>query len=161
MKKALKNHPPIIPNLVEQYIKGTEAQAIVPLVTTFLCHLTMAVIRGVNLEYQKVYISTRVIKHMYDQKPAEEFEYLSNHIHKIVKYPDEIYQNRDSKRGDYGFVKKHGKNQYFCSIEKIENIVEDGGANGLCVVTAFRLRKSSYLNNYKLLWSWRGDIPSS
>lgn len=161
MKKKPKNHPPTIPNLVEQYIKGTEAEAIVPLVTTFLCHLTIAVIKGVNLEYQKVYISTRVVKHIYDRKPAEEFEYLSNHIHKIVKYPDYIYMNKDSKRGDFGFVKQLDKDLYFCSVQAVDDMIEDGGTSGLCVVTAFRLRKPNYLNNYKLLWSWRGDIPSS
>lgn len=161
MNRAQKKVTAVIPNLVELYIKGTEAEAIVPLVTTYLCHLTFAVIKGVNLQHQKVYISTRVVKHLYDRKPAEEFEFLTNHIHKIVKYPDRIYMNKNSKRGDYGFVKILDKELYFCAVEEVEDMTEDGETSGLCVVTAFRLRKPNYLNNYKLLWSWRGDIPSS
>lgn len=93
------------------------------------------------------------MKHLYDKKPAEEYDFLVCNIYKIVKYPDRIYKNKDPKRGDLCFLKKLKGYNYLCSLE----VADDE----LTVITAFRVRKESYLNNYELLWSWRGDIPSS
>ena len=80
----------------------------------------------------------------------------------IIKYPDEIYENKDSKRGQFAFVKTIKDVKYLSSLEttvvtSLEGITEEMNF----VVTAFRIRKLSYLQNYKLLWSWKGDIPSS
>jgi hypothetical protein len=76
-----------------------------------------------------------------------------NNSHKTVKYPDEIYKNKNPKRGDYCFIKKIKEKKYLSSLE-ISN-------DGISVVTVFRLNKESYLNDYELLWSWRDGEPSS
>lgn len=142
----------VIKNLCEKHIRGTVEKAIVADVTVYLCRLTFAVSKANNLE-ERVYINTRVLKHMYDKKPAEEFEFLVAFLHKIIKYPDKVYKNKNPKRGHYIFTKIIMGDNYLCSLE-LEG-------DGLSVVTAFRIRKDSYLNDYELLWSWRGDIPSS
>ena len=142
----------IAQKLFEKHIKGTAEKAIVENVTVFLCRLTFVVSKD-NQINPNVYLNSRVLKHVYDKKPAEEFNCLVQYLHIIIRYPDNIYKNKNPKRGDYVFTKVINGNNYFCSLETFED-----GAN---VVTMFRLRKGNYLKSYDLLWSWRGDIPSS
>lgn len=146
-------------NLYSKYIKGTGEGAIVQNVKLFLCVMTRAVLKGVATDCTKVYISTRVLKHAYDKRPAEEFDFLLDNVHAVVKYPDLIYKNRGGKRGDLGFVKTVKNNKYFCSVEQIYN--PDGASSHWEIATFFRLRKESYLNSYSLLWEWKGGKPSS
>ncbi len=148
-----------VTNLHSSYIRGTEPQAIVAEVTIVVCTLTNVVQRIVTVNSPKVYLSTRTLKHLFDKKPAEEYEFVLVHGWKTIHMPDEIYHNQDSKRGDLGFVKIIKGNRYFCSLEKVVDPVTNSDA--LHVATMFRLRKESYLKSYTLLWSWRGDAPSS
>lgn len=122
-----------------------------------VCHLTKKVIRGLNIDVTKVYITTRVLKHMYDKRPAQEMDFILKNLSQLVKYPDEIYANKDGKRANFSFVKKlknPEEEKYFCGIEI------DGGVKEANIVTVFCVAEI-YLKNYKLLWSWRDDIPSS
>ena len=139
--------------LFRTHIKNTPKGAIVINDGAILCVLTKTVIKAVHLDMEKVHITTRVIKHMYDKRTAEEFDVLLRSVYQIVRYPDEIYQNRNGKRGDLGFVKKINEAKYFCSLE-IDGTI-------FCVATAFRIGKESYLQNFTLLWSWRGGTPPS
>ena len=143
------------------YIKETEEKTPIILHTTLLCNLPNAVIKAINLRTSKVHITTRVLKHLYDSKPAEEYEFILNHLISIVMYPNQIYENRDGKRGGYAFVKSIKKIDYFCSFEINSNTEEEKIEEMNFVVTAFRIRKKNYLKNYKLLWSWKDDNPSS
>lgn len=145
--------------LYKKYIRGTAEKSFVIDVTYHFSTLTNIVSTACNFEVYNVYLTTRIMKHLYDAKPAEEFEFVLRHLGEIVKYPDHIYENRNGKRGDLGFVKEIKGVKYFCSIEKVKDV--DGNVVGNYVVTAFRLRKESYLKNYRLLWSWKGDLPSS
>jgi len=96
----------IVPDLHQKYIANTALNALVQNVSVFLCNLTYKVTKEAGLQgYHKVYISTRVLKHSYNKRPAFEYDLIINEIHKIVKYPDKIYKNKESKRGDYCFVK--------------------------------------------------------
>jgi len=150
----------VLPDLYEKYIKNTGPQAIVINKTVFLCHLTNAVSKGIGIfPTNKIYTTSRVIKHMYDKKPAEEFDFLINCVHRIVKFPDKVYQNQDAKRGDFCFVKNLNGRSYFCSIQIVRN--DGGDTEDLYLATAFRIRKINYLDNYKLLWSWKDGAPSS
>lgn len=107
------------------YIQGTEEKAPVVLQTVLLCNTTNAAMKAVNLTSPKIHITTKMLKHLYDSKPAEDFKYLSS-LETTV-------------------------------ITSLERTIEEMNF----AVTAFRIRKESYLQNYKLLWSWKGDIPSS
>ncbi|MFQ5812029.1 MAG: hypothetical protein ACE5I2_02375 [Anaerolineae bacterium] len=159
------NHPVdqlSLTELHQRYIQGSPPDAIVLDHTILLCHLTNAVFETGFFPSQKVYINTKVLKHTYDKKPAEEYDFIIKNLVTLVRYPDHIYENLSSKRGDLGLVKRYEGALYFCSIERTyyeEKRDGDDGENHL--VTAFRVRKETYLDNYKLLWSWKGDDPSS
>lgn len=154
----MKNKRKVLPELFEQHIKDTPAGVLVPAKTVFLCNLTNVVREDVGFSSGKIYVTSRMVKHLYDRKSAEEFHFLINNIHTIVKYPDRIYKNKDSKRGDYCFFKSLKGNPYLCSVEIVssEDTLEEN-----YVATAFRLRKDSYLKSYELLWSWKDGAPSS
>ena len=141
----------ILRNLYNKHIKGTSEEAIIFEESVLLCHLTKIVeqfLLSINEIDSKVYINTKVPKHLYDKKPAEEFDFIVDNLHKIIIFPDNIYKNKDNKRGNFCFVKYIKNKKYFCSIQIEENKKE------LFVVTALRIRKKTYLKNYELLWSW-------
>lgn len=140
--------------LFEEYIKTTAEKSVVENKTVLLCHLTNSVVNAIGSAESKAYVTNRMLKHIFDNKPAEEFHFLVDHLHKVVKFPDKIYKNKDGKRGGFCFVKRIKNDEYLCSIEIIEG-------EGFYVATAFRLRKPQYLNSYELVWSWKGDNPSS
>ena len=142
----------VLRNLYEKNIKGS---GLVIEENVFICFLTTIVSREVisKSENNKVYINSKALKHVYDKRPAEEFDFIVDNIHTVIKYPDLIYKNKNPKRGDFCFIKKLKGSDYLCSLEISET--------GLDFVTAFRLRKPKYLNEYELLWSWRNDTSSS
>ena len=146
-------------DLAERYIRGTEKEAIVQNVQALLCEITVATMRGITAVARKVYISTRMIKHLYDKRPAEEFDFVVYNIHLIARYPDAIYRNKDPKRGDFFFTKSIKNKKYFCSLQHIN--VPVTGDSQFEIVTAFRIQKDSYLLSYDLLWEWKGGKPSS
>ena len=152
----------VLKDLFETTIKNTQEQSVVEDKTVLLCRLTYAVEKVISVSEFKVYVTSRMLKHLFDKKPAEEFHFIVDYLHKIVKYPDKIYINKDGKRGKYCFIKKIKNCEYLCSIEVVgaDNSVCNC-PNGIYVATAFRLRKIQYLNNYELVWSWKGDKPSS
>lgn len=146
------------------YIQGTEEKAPVVLQTILLCNATNAVMKAINLTSPKIHTTTKMIKHLYDSKPAEEYEFIL-HLHNlvsIIKYPDEIYENKNSKRGQFAFIKTIKDFKYLSSLETtVITLPERTTEEMNFAVTAFRIRKESYLQNYKLLWNWKGDISSS
>ncbi|MEK7104316.1 MAG: hypothetical protein AAB842_02865 [Patescibacteria group bacterium] len=167
----------ILKDFFERYVKGTPYKAIVIDRKIFLCHLTNAVCDGIEITNNigKVYVTSRALKHLFDKKPAEEFFFLVDNLHKIVKYPDKIYQNKASKRGGYCLVKRIGGLDYLCSIEVVKlppavfglaefGVSEYGECNEMeevQIATAFRLRDDDYIKKYTPLWSWEDGIPPS
>lgn len=149
-------------DLHARYIRGTDKDAIVQNIEVFFCRLTHAVQKAIGVDSVKeagkmrtmrVYLKTRVLKHSYDKRPAEEYDFFIENLHAIVKYPELIYQNQYSKRGDYAFVKTIGNNKYLCSLE-CKNI---GTPDCRMEIVTFFRPKETYLKNYTLLWSWRDD----
>jgi len=133
----------------------------------FLCHLTQAVLNGIETggNLSGVYITSRLLKHLFDKKPAEEFMFLLDNLHKVVKYPDKIYKNKDAKRGSLCFIKRIGDFEYLCSLE-VAILTFEHGSTGLGgekkeiqIATAFRLRDDRYIKNYTLLWDWGNGNP--
>lgn len=141
----------------KRYIEGTVEKAIVADRKMFLCHLTKSVTEGIGINHsvKKVYISSRCLKHLFDKKPAEEFLFIVDHLHEIVKYPDKIFENKKGKRGELSLVKKIGNEKYLCSIE----IVSINNNKEIQIATVFRLRDEKYIKNYTLLWDWGNGNP--
>ncbi len=148
----------LVVHLYKKYIKGTPKKSIVQMVEIHLCQLTLAVIRGIGIDSNKVYLNTRVLKHMYDKRPAEEFDLMVTSLIEIIKYPDSIYKNKNNKRGSLCFVKKIINNHCLVSLETIYD--ENTEATHNQVVTFFRTDEN-YLSNFELLWEWKGGTPSS
>ena len=146
----------IIPDLFRRYVKGTEKQAIVQFIEAFLCNMSGPVSDIIAYPHRKVFISTRVIKHLYDKRTAQEFDFLINNCHLIVKYPDSIYKNKDFKKGRFAFVKEIRHKKYLCSLEIIEkeNVVQ-------CEIVTCFPTDDAYLENFELLWEWKDGEPSS
>src|SRR5690348_11067058 len=147
-------------DLFEKYIRGTEEKAIVVDHKLLLCHMSAQAVRGADLKTPKVYLSMRVLKHLYDKRPSEEFDALVGHLHAIAKTPDHIYQNKAGKRGSICLVKMVRGKGYICSLETVST--ENKKAEPLFelhIVTAFRQRDENYLRDYKLLWSRRIGSP--
>lgn len=146
----------ILQNLHDKNIKGTEPGALVSDKIVLLCNLTFTVQKNLKLP-KRAYINTKVLKHLYDKRPARQYDFTICNLHKLVKYPDRIYQNKDSKRGGYCFVKIIKGRLSFASIEvKRENKNDEY----VFIVTSYDISEK-YLKNYELLWSWKDGEPSS
>jgi hypothetical protein len=150
-----------IVELHKKHIKGTPKKTIVADITIVLCNLTYAVSRGCSFKTAKVYVTSKCLKHLYDKRPAEEYDFVLNNLTKIIKFPDHIYENPTGKRGDISFYKTINGCDYLCAIEKdIEPSDTPDVEVANFIVTCFR-SDEDYVKNYKLLWSWKGDNPSS
>ena len=141
-----------IRGLHKMYVRGTAKKAVVQVVTILVCRLTAAVVSGASCLSDKVYISTRVIKHVYDKRPAEEFDTLIANVRAMVKYPDRVYRNVAGKRGEYCFVKSIDGLLYLCALEMVER-PEQGTVYE--IATLFRVDED-YLKKHELLWEWKG-----
>ena len=147
----------MVKGLFDSHVKNTKEREIVVWESVCICRLTYAVCDILGFADSRVHINTKVLKHLYDRKPAEEFDFVINNLHTIIKYPDRLYKNKISKRGDFILVKRIKDFEYLCSIE----LSEEDGETKVCVVTSFRVRDEAYLKKYDLLWSWKGGVPSS
>lgn len=159
----------------KRHIRNTPEKAIVIDRKIFLCNLTNAVLKGIELDdsIKGTYITSRCLKHLYDKKPAEEFDFILNHLLEVVKHPDRIYKNLPGKRGSFCFVKRLGNEEYFCTIEILEippavcgeaelgvsQLGQNSIAREIQIATAFKLRDEKYIKNYTLLWDWGDGDP--
>lgn len=165
----------LLKDFFEKHIKGTAEKALVADQKMLLCKITLAVSEGIEIhnKMRNVHITTRCLKHLYDRKPAEEFQFLIEYLYQITRYPDKIYKNKNSKRGKFCFVKKIKDFEYLCSIETITipPAILGVAQLGVCqlgskeeiteiqIATVFRNRDNKYLKNYTLLWDWGNGNP--
>ncbi len=147
--------------LYKQHIRNTKHKAIVVEVSILICNLTYAVHQALKTKSLKVHINTKVLKKLYDKRPAGEFDVLLNHLPSIAKYPENIYSNKTGRLGKYLFTKRIDEVLYICSILDEMNVIVDGKTENVnLVVTAFK-NDGDYLKDCTLLWSWKGGTPSS
>jgi len=147
-----------IEDIFSRHIKNTPKGCVVRDMTIKLCTLTNQVKHDLKLPTGNVHITTKVIKKNYDKRPAVENDYILHNGWKIIHNPDDIYKNKDAKRGDFAFTKTMDNNVYLASIE-ISTYADEPI---LYVVSMFRLSKpEQYLRGYEHLWSWKGGNPSS
>lgn len=139
----------VIRNLHEKLVKDSKPNARIDSKIVLICHTNFIVAKQLGFRETKIYMSSWSIKHLYKKRPAQEFDFLLNNIHNIVKYPDYIYKNKSNHTGNFCFVKTFNHYQYLCSVG--HNRAEDN--NKLIVVTAFLIKEKNYLNQYELLWS--------
>lgn len=157
----------VILGVVKQHIRGTEKKAPVIQITILVCNITNKVKIALEFPTVRIYITTKVLKHMYDKRTAQEFDFITENLPKIIKTPDKIYMNIRGKTGDYCFLKTFNNDFYFCILEtKSEKNPDDGEVGMNYIVSTYKLnedeeKRNRYLESYKLLWSWEGDNPPS
>ncbi|MCK9369092.1 hypothetical protein M0R04_03980 [Candidatus Dojkabacteria bacterium] len=141
-----------ISRLHNKYIRYTKKNDVVENITIHLCNLPSKVVSGSGFPSSKIYLTTRTLKHLYDKRPAQLYDFILQNILYIIKYPDIVYNNKGGKRGSKCFLKNIDGAKYFASIEKA--IEEDGNY----LVTVFTVDEK-YLKEYKRQWSWEGGDP--
>lgn len=139
-------------------MQGTVAYAIVVNETALAGVLPIMIAKIIGMDNRKIYITSRVIKHLYDKKPAEEFDSVLVNMPDIIAHPDYMYKNKSDKRGQFCLMKQIESRQYIASLELVNGI----SGKEVQLVTAFRVRSEPYLKEYDLLWSRRdGETHSS
>jgi len=141
-----------IKSLHRKYIKDTKEKSLVSFNIILITSLKKNVCQKAQIISKNVYLSTVMLKHLYDKKPAEEYDSILRNLVLVLKQPDEIYLNKLQKTGSKCFVKTIEKEKYFLVLEENQSEKQNS------VVTMFRIRKESYLNDYVKIWSWEGDI---
>jgi hypothetical protein len=137
----------VLKGIHEQLIRGTYPGAIVANEVILLSRINIQTLRQTELCQAGIYISSRALKHMYDKRPAQEYDSLLKSIPQIIGYPDHIYRNKPHLEG-FAFVKAIHGYSYMCPVKHIRD-----NQNKMCVVTAFSV-KPGYMKDFKLLWSY-------
>jgi hypothetical protein len=138
--------------LHRKHIANTPKDFVVVNKEIAICNLTHAVQKGINVNFRRVCLKSRVLKHIYDKRTAQVYDFIKNNLGKIIKFPDVIYRNHSCKRGGYLF-EKLVKGCLYCVV-----IEEDSKNERFQVVTVFPTTKA-YLKKFKKLWSWKGGNP--
>ncbi|MDP3697505.1 MAG: hypothetical protein Q8R55_05830 [Candidatus Taylorbacteria bacterium] len=134
--------------LHKKYVRGTDEGVLVKEIRALVCHLNKYVLKILEITDHKVYIKTRVLKHLYDKRNAQEYDLILENLHLIIKKPDKIYENKNEKRGEFCFYKIVKNKGILCPIEKN---VDNGGFD---IVTAFSGKNlENYLKNFKELFN--------
>lgn len=142
----------------ERHIRRTQSDSSVASIIIYIAQIPEEVGRVIGCSQRQVRLHTRMLKHLYDKKPAEEFDFMMDHMEMIVQDPDELYRNKDNKTGNFCLVKNIQERRYIVVIETIAQQTDD---EAIWIVTAFRIRDEKYLRNYDLLRSWRDGARSS
>jgi hypothetical protein len=87
-----------------------------------------------------------------------DFDFIILNIESFILNPTRIYKDKEGKTGSICLYKETKKGAYFSILETTNNSVY--------VVSSYRLsvvekKRKNYLGGYKLIWSWKGDLPSS
>jgi hypothetical protein len=142
-------------NFYHKYIEGTFFHDDVIIKRGILCKIKPSLTSIIN-KYKtcidgSVFLNTKSLKHIYDRHIYDkcslvDFEIVLNNLTQIIKYPDQIRKNTESKRGDFLFVKNIKGRIYFVSIEVI--------IEGNMEVVSASVTREKYLKKFTLLWSW-------
>jgi len=140
----------------QKTIQYTIPNTLIKQQTLIICILTEKIANILSVQKQKIYITTKCLKHLYDKKPAAIYDFILLNLKLILKYPTYIYQNKPGKRANICFVKQIKGINFLCALE----IVKRKKTKNF-VVTVFPLKKEGYLKGCALIWSWKDGTPSS
>lgn len=134
-----------------KYIRYTGEKALIQKKVFFLCSLYSSVKNECLISNKSVSLSTVMLKHLYDKKPAEEYDKILLCIKDSVRHPEEIYKNKENKTGGFCFVKSFLNQKYFTVLQ------ESHAEQTNYIVTSFRIRKEQYLKGYEKIWERESD----
>lgn len=156
-RKKIVQSTNTITSLHKKFIQNTIRNGIVKECTVYMCAVRKIIRTHCSIRSKKVFITSLALKHMYDKRPAIEYDFLLKNLAKIVRNPDFVRKNSVSKRGSYCFVKRIRRVMYTVSLE--DNVVYKN-ENCSFIVTAFKTDRN-YLKKFPLIWSRRDGNPSS
>jgi hypothetical protein len=147
-----------IEEVVSRYIKDTPRKGYVKDLRVKVCDIPRKLKGKLKVADKRVYVTTKSLKHLYDVRPAEEFDFIVSNIDSFILKPMKIYEDKAGKTGSVCFYKEIGEEAYFCILEVTPKSTH--------IVSAYRLsevleKRKNYLAGYKLIWSWKVDLPSS
>ncbi len=126
------------------YIKGKKPGEYVTEKVVTICQIKNNIRILLKLPLLKVYISTKVLKHIYEQRPDYEYELILQNLDEVLTEPDAIYQNAKSKRGTFIFKKNLNKNVLMASIEVVKQKKGKKEIGIPYIVTAFSPREGYF-----------------
>lgn len=144
--------------VVRRYIKNTPRKGYVKDLRIKIGEIPHKLRGKIKPHDQRVYITTKSLKHMYDMRSAQEFDFIIRSLETVIINPLRIYNNKEGKSGDKCLYFEIDNNAYFYIL--------DIKPDGIYIVSSYRLsevleKRKNYLSGYKLLWSWKVDLPSS
>lgn len=145
-------------NLVNRHIRNTPAKGYVKNLRIKICEFPHKFKGKLKIKDKRVYINTKSLKHLYDVRSAKEFNFIISNVERLILNPIKVFKNKEGKTGDVCFYNEIDKKCYFCIVEVAET------ANYLVSVyklSPVEVKRKNYLSGYKLLWSWKVDLPSS
>lgn len=144
------------------HIKETADRCSITIKKGFLCKIKPSLFKLLNTHIncinRDVFLNTKSLKHIhdrhiYDKKTPKDFFTILFNLTKIIKYPDEVRRNLESKRGDFLFIKRIEEQLFYVSIEVVEG--------GLIEIVSSSITTENYLKKFTLLWSWEtANLPS-
>jgi len=131
---------------------GTPKKAIVFNTVIFVGSLKTSITTTLGVSSSKVHCTSKVVKHIYDDKPPTHVLPILKNLPQVIKRPDFVYKNRKdkgTKTGDYVFVKTIRRDEFLAIIQK-----EKDTNDAHYIVTAWILKDKHYLKDYELLWKF-------
>ena len=144
--------------VVETYIRKTPWHGAVFNARVICGRLPQQIADIFEMSDRNIWANTRALKHIYDKRTAEEFDFICGDLSEMFHDPDAVYRNKTDKRGHFGILKRYGDLSYFVSVELMSSDLKKPVME---LVTVFRTRDRRYLNDYDLLWSRRDGATRS
>lgn len=145
----------VLHEMHDRFIEGSYKGDLVIIEREKLCSLTKHSSRCLGLEGMgTAFITTRALKHIYEQRTAAEYQLIKDKLFSLVKRPKAIYVNKPGKRGTYCFLGplRKGDPDFICSVELV-------APSEIEIATIFEYR-DRYFRNCKLLGNWGDGITS-
>jgi hypothetical protein len=142
----------------EKYIRRTKFEGPILKLKIRVTKITKKTKRAIGSNNRRIYIRTFALKHLYDKRPAEEFDFVIDHLAIIIGTPNNLYRNKTNKTGGFCITKRIDNDYYIAVIEVFSR---NTTKEEIQIVTAFRIRDKKYLRDYELLRSWRDGAHSS
>lgn len=136
--------------LYRQHIIGTPKKSFVLETAVFVGNLKSGVLAATDLTSAKVHITSKVLKHIYDDRPPHHVDSIIDNLKKVIERPDKIFKNKkgSSKTADFAFLKNFTPDPVLVFIQKGK------GVGPSWIVTGFLNKDKSYLKEYELIWEF-------
>jgi hypothetical protein len=139
--------------LFHEHVAGTEKKSFVHLAKVAVCNLGPKIYRKLReshiLDNSKVFISTKVLKHIYDDHHPQHLTMIKN-LHRIVRSPEVVYKNKPGKGGDYIFVKEIRDETYCVVLDIIQSETDSSIEIRTCFYAS---RPKRYFREFECIWS--------